>query len=93
MKYSKTGLLIVSFVIQIAFAQDFANDLLNLEQVRSGMVSRRASSSDTTGGNSDFFRGIMDGETRTIFDVPGAGIMTPSCGEMKNNFYRQRRKF
>jgi len=60
---------------QIGFAQSFNNDLMGLAQIQNGMVSKRVSSSDITGGNNDFFREIKDGETRTIFNVPGAGII------------------
>ena len=57
------------------WAQNLGNDLMGLTQIKENIKSKRVSSYDTSGGNADSFRNIKDGETRTIFDVGGAGII------------------
>jgi hypothetical protein len=53
------------------------NDLLSgLTTIREGVVSKRVSSYDRSGGNGDNIYMIKPGESRTIFDVKGAGIIT-----------------
>lgn len=56
-------------------AQALNNDLAELTQIRQGITSRRVSSYDSSGGNADFLR-IADKETKTIFNVSGAGMIT-----------------
>lgn len=52
-------------------------DLLSgLTTIKEGVVSKRVSSYDKTGGNGDNIYMIKPGESRTIFDVKGAGIIT-----------------
>ena len=51
------------------------NDLIGLSQIKKGVKSKRISSYDKTGGNNDRFENIADGETRSIFEVSGAGII------------------
>lgn len=57
------------------WAQELGNDLMGLSQIKENIKSKRVSSYDTSGGNADSFRNIEDGETRTIFEVGGAGII------------------
>ena len=57
------------------FAQGPDNDLMGLSQIKEGVKSKRISSYDRSGGNGDRFTNIVDGETRTIFEVEGAGII------------------
>ena len=56
-------------------AQTDKNALSDLAKIKEGVKSKRVSSYDTTGGNNDRFEHIQDGETRTLFDVDGAGII------------------
>lgn len=49
--------------------------MTDLARMTSGARSRRVSSYDRTGGNNDRFEGIADGETRTLFEVAGAGVI------------------
>lgn len=56
-------------------AQNPADPLTNLARIQDGTKSKRVSSFDRTGGNRDPIQHIQDGETRTIFDVDGAGTI------------------
>lgn len=56
-------------------AQVNENALSDLAKIKEEVKSKRVSSYDTTGGNNDRFEHIRDGETRTLFDVDGAGII------------------
>jgi hypothetical protein len=58
-----------------ADAQQIANDLYSITQIRKGIKSKRISSYDTTGGNNDRYENIKAGERRTLFDVKGAGMI------------------
>jgi len=52
-------------------------DLLSgLTTIKEGVRSKRVSSYDRTGGNGDNVYMIKPGESRTLFDVKGAGIIT-----------------
>jgi hypothetical protein len=51
------------------------NDLGDLARIRTGVKTKRVSSYDRSGGNNDRFEGIKNGETRELFNVPGAGII------------------
>lgn len=73
---------IISMVIAILLvcsgsldAQNLTNDLMGLSQIKENIKSKRVSSYDRSGGNGDSFRNIEDGETRTLFEVKGAGII------------------
>ncbi len=65
------GLALLSTIIT---AQQ-ENDLLNLAKIKSGVKSKRVSSYDTTGGNYDRFEDIKTGETRTLCNIKGSGII------------------
>jgi hypothetical protein len=56
-------------------AQGADNALLDLARIQENVQSKRVSSYNRTGANADRFENIEDGETRTIFDVDGAGII------------------
>lgn len=58
-----------------AVSQTTGSDLLELAKIQNGMQTRRVSSYDRSGGNNDRFENIPDGETRTLFEVPGAGMI------------------
>ena len=58
-----------------ATAQGVSSDLMDLAHIKSGVKSKRISSYDKTGGNNDRFENIPDGETRTLFEVEGAGVI------------------
>jgi len=49
--------------------------LLDLARIKEGVRSKRVSSYDRTGGNNDRFERIPDGESRTLFEVEGAGMI------------------
>jgi DUF2961 family protein len=59
-----------------AFAQGVASPTLELARLQPAARSRRASSHDVTGGNSDNVSKIAPGTRRDLFDVKGAGIIT-----------------
>lgn len=50
-------------------------EMFDLAQIRSGMRNRRISSYDRTGNNRDHFSDIKPGETRTIAEISGSGII------------------
>lgn len=56
-------------------AQHFG-DLKDLAIIRDDVVSKRISSYDRTGGNNDRIENIQPGETKEIFAVEGAGVIT-----------------
>lgn len=58
-----------------AHAQVSESMLGDLARIKQGVKSKRVSSFDREGGNGDRLAGIADGETRTLFDVKGAGII------------------
>lgn len=57
------------------FSQELGNEMLSLTKIKEGVKSKRAGSYDRSGGNNDRFTQIKDGETSTIMDVKGAGII------------------
>ncbi|HEY5564123.1 MAG TPA: glycoside hydrolase family 172 protein, partial [Rhodothermia bacterium] len=63
--------------IQVApiLGQVTESPLYELARVRDGVQSKRISSFDRSGGNNDRFENIADGETRTLFEVEGAGMI------------------
>jgi hypothetical protein len=65
--------LLIIFSLQLA-AQDFSG-LKEIARVKKDVRTRRISSFDRTGGNSDRL-GVAAGETREIFSAKGAGTIT-----------------
>jgi hypothetical protein len=59
----------------LASAQVPEGTLTDLARIRDGVRSKRVSSFDRTGGNNDRFERIPDGETRTLMEVEGAGMI------------------
>ncbi|MDO6434990.1 DUF2961 domain-containing protein [Flavitalea sp. BT771] len=49
-------------------------ELSTLSMIQQGVMSKRVSSADKTGGGNDFIR-IGNGEKKTIFEVKGAGVI------------------
>lgn len=68
-----TILLVISSNTLIA--QNFDNDLMELSQIKEGLKSKRVSSYNPSGGNKDRHENIADGETYTMFDVEGSGVI------------------
>ncbi len=68
------GFLALLFAATLA-AQDSSGELAGLARIRSGVKSRRVSSYDRTGGNSDNVSGVPDGAKVNIMDVHGIGII------------------
>src|ERR1700758_5155215 len=64
------GLLLV----QTTFSQDLSSSLLSLPQAKD-YVQHRSSSYDRSGGNADA-RSIAPGETLTLLDEAGPGLLT-----------------
>ncbi len=52
-----------------------SGDLYDLAKVKSGVRNRRISSYDRTGNTADYLRNIQPGETRTIAEISGAGVI------------------
>ncbi len=52
-----------------------SGDMYDLAKVKSGVRNRRISSYDRSGNNGDHLRAIKPGETRTIADIAGAGVI------------------
>ena len=51
------------------------SELMNLTKIQTGIQSKRISSSDKSGGNNDRVEHIAPGETLTLCDIKGAGII------------------
>lgn len=73
-------------------AQHAGTTMFDLTRLQRGVESRRVSSFDSTGGNSDWIDPVADGERRTIFDARGAGVINhiwitiaPPPGELSRN--------
>ena len=72
---------LIIFIILISRginAQETSGELMGLIKIQEGIKSRRISSYNQSGKNADFIGNreeIISGETRTIFDVQGAGII------------------
>ncbi len=58
-----------------ALGQTAEGTLMDLARIRDGVRTKRVSSYDRSGGNNDRFEAIPDGETRTLFEVEGAGVI------------------
>lgn len=76
----------------ILFSQDFGNEMFSLFQIKNGIKSKRVSSYDKTGANSDALNNIKDGARITVMDVSGAGIinhiwftLAPEVDELSRN--------
>ena len=73
----KKHLIFWTFCLMVVSVQaQTANLLSGLTTIKEGVTSRRVSSYDRSGGNGDNIYKIKTGESRTIFDVKGAGIIT-----------------
>ena len=71
----KIHLLSVTLLItSILFAQ-VPSELMSLAKIQTGIKSKRISSSDKSGGNNDRVEHIAPGETLTLCDIKGAGII------------------
>jgi hypothetical protein len=75
-----TKLTTVKFLLFIAALFFFSNaksqtSLDNIATIKQRVKSKRISSYDRTGGNNDRFENIMPGETITIAEIEGAGVI------------------
>jgi hypothetical protein len=70
----KLALVLLLAITLPAFAQEPQSWLANLPQAKD-YLQKRVSSYDTTGGNADF-RQLARGETLTLLDVAGPGLIT-----------------
>src|ERR1700727_665380 len=68
------SLIVFCFLTLLVFAQDPATWISNLPQAKD-YVQRRVSSYDRTGGNADA-RQIAAGETLTLLDEAGPGVIS-----------------
>ncbi len=73
-------------------AQDIGGMMRDLVWMKEGVESRRVSSYNRSGANRDRYEDIQPGETLTLFDVEGAGIInhiwitiSPPPGELSRN--------
>ncbi len=66
------GLLLASFLFSGTWSQ---TALENLTVIQQGVKSKRISSYDRTGGNGDRLANIAPGESRTLCDIKGAGMI------------------
>lgn len=78
----KHVLLIVCFVcgfmffIPESYAQvTFTSEVYDLARMKNGMRNRRVSSYDQSGNNRDHLSNIQPGETRTIAEISGVGMI------------------
>ena len=60
----------------ISLGQSLPGAMASIATLHPHFKSHRVSSYDRSGGNGDNISGIKDGETRTILDVKGAGVIT-----------------
>jgi hypothetical protein len=67
-------LTIIGMLPLIGYSQ--SSNLSELTTIKEGIKSKRVSSYDRSGGNGDNVYMIKPGESRTIFDVKGAGVIT-----------------
>jgi hypothetical protein len=67
--------LLLIMVSKDLIAQFAVTDLQELAVIRDDVKSKRVSSFDHSGGNADGGQQIMNGETRVLFDVKGAGMI------------------
>lgn len=72
----RTFFYLMAFSLLSLAAHAQSTDLSGLATIKKGVRSKRVSSYDRTGGNGDNMYMIKAGESRTIFDVKGAGVIT-----------------
>ncbi|MDZ7315134.1 MAG: DUF2961 domain-containing protein [candidate division KSB1 bacterium] len=68
-------LTILFWLFAAAWVAAQTTDLFELAKIRKDIKSRRVSSYDRSGGNNDRLEHICDGETRSLFQVSGAGMI------------------
>lgn len=56
--------------------ENVSGEMYDLAKIKNGVHNRRVSSYDRTGGNADHLSGIKPGETRTIAEISGAGVIS-----------------
>lgn len=66
----------MALCLATAFAQAQSFSLSDVATIKEGARTKRVSSYDRSGGNGDNISKIQPGESKTIFDVKGAGIIT-----------------
>ncbi|WP_203226899.1 glycoside hydrolase family 172 protein [Confluentibacter flavum] len=86
-----TSMIFLFFTMNLV-AQDTSNSLSALTQDKEGVKSKRVSSYDETGKNSDYKGPIKPGEFFTLCDIKGTGIInhiwitiSPTADEMSRN--------
>ncbi|MBD3411232.1 MAG: DUF2961 domain-containing protein [Ignavibacteriales bacterium] len=67
--------LVITSIVGSALAQP-ESMMSELTRLKNDVKTIRVSSYDTTGNNYDYFKNIEPGETRTIMDVAGAGVVS-----------------
>jgi len=68
------GLMLITS--EAGYAQgELSGDMFGLAKMKSGVRNRRVSSYDRSGNNRDHLKDIKPGETRTIAEVSGAGVI------------------
>lgn len=67
--------LITLLCVGTLYSQNSENEMLSLSKMKEGVKSKRISSFDREGGNSDFIKDIKDGDKATIMDIKGTGII------------------
>ena len=72
---TKSNYYIVAVLLLTLATSAQAQQMSDLIQIKQGVKSKRVSSYDRSGDNHDNMANIKSGEKRTIFDVPGAGII------------------
>lgn len=77
MKKTICFLLFTLLLLQLdMYAQNSSpGDLYDLAKMKTGLKSRRISSFDKSGNNRDHLKDIQIGETRTVAEIGGAGII------------------
>jgi len=85
-------LLMLVFSSSVLFSQNSSTEMLSLSQIKKNVKTKRVSSYDKTGGNGDCWGGIATGQSKTIMDVKGAGIIdhiwitiAPEAGKLNRN--------
>ncbi|WP_106829157.1 glycoside hydrolase family 172 protein [Parabacteroides pacaensis] len=67
------GILLLN--VCVTAQENVSGELYDLAKIKKGVRNRRISSYDRTGGNGDALNGIKAGETRTIAEIKGAGVI------------------
>jgi len=73
----KHSILLAALLLVLPFPKHASaqSALNNLTSIKQGVKSKRISSYDRSGGNNDRFENIAPGETRTLAEIEGAGII------------------